>query len=95
MVKDAERFRREDESRLKKVEAVNELEGLINSIHDLILEDPTLGAAVETAAADTQSWLEENGEDASAADVNAKRRSLQTILAREQTRGSRPGGRKR
>jgi len=95
MVKDAERFRREDESRLKKVEAVNELEGLINSIHDLILEDPTLGATVETAAADTQAWLEENGEEATAADVNAKRRSLQTILAREQTRGSRPGGRKR
>lgn len=94
MVKDAEKFRREDESRLKKVEAVNELEGLINSIHDLILEDPTLGATVETAAADAQSWLEENGETASAADVNAKRRTLQTILAREQTRGTRPGGRK-
>jgi molecular chaperone DnaK (HSP70) len=94
MVKDAEKFRREDESRLKKVEAVNEFEGLINSIHDLILEDPTLGATVETAAADAQSWLEENGETATAADVNAKRRTLQTILAREQTRGTRPGGRK-
>jgi heat shock protein 1/8 len=94
MVRDAERFKREDEQRLKKVEAVNELEGLINSIGELIIEDPTLGSVVENAAQEATSWLEEEGEEASAADVNAKRRTLSTVLAREQQKAARGGNRK-
>lgn len=86
MVKDAEKFRREDEARLKKVEATNELEGLILEVQNLMVEDPTLSGVggLEETLHETAEWLESNRTSAAPADVAAKKRALSTALTRAQ-----------
>jgi molecular chaperone DnaK (HSP70) len=82
MVKDAEKYRREDEERLKKVEACNDLEALIAEVQQLALDstDANKSSALETAAGETAGWLEEHGEEAKVSEIKMKKTKLSTIL---------------
>jgi len=94
MVKEAEKFRRDDEARSKQLEARNELESLINESREMLLEDPTLGEQLEKTLSDTEIWLEENHGSASGAELNMKKRALNTVLLRAQQAAAAGGGRK-
>jgi len=95
MVKEAERFRREDEARLKQVESVNELETLINQVHELLTDDPTLGEELEKAVSDAAEWLEENRHTAKPVDFISRRRTLNLVLVKAQQAASKSQGGRR
>lgn len=78
MVKEAEKFKAEDQERIKKMEARNELEATIFQVLDIVneLEDPKMVTILEEAANKDQVWLEENGETAKASELAMRRRNL-------------------
>jgi len=84
MVKDAERYRKEDEERLKKVEAMNELEGMISEVQQYAADstDAKVSTALEQAATETQLWAEQYAEQAKVAEIKLKRTKLSTLLAK-------------
>lgn len=82
MIKEAEKFKREDQQRLKKVEAKNELEATIYEALEAAKEcdDASLRTILEEAADKEQAWLDDNYESASAGDIAMRRRGLSRRL---------------
>merc|ERR1712138_329708 len=83
LVKEAEKFKDEDEAIRKKVDAKNTLEGYCfqvkNSLNDEKLKDKVKPEDKETitkAAEDTLKWMEGN-QDASAEEYESKRKELE------------------
>jgi len=89
MVKEAEQFAEEDEAARKRIEALNQLQALVASTRSSVSDKEGLGAkldksdkdAINTALKETESWLEENGESATAEDVEEQLSELQATLA--------------
>ncbi|PWN41166.1 heat shock protein 70 [Ceraceosorus guamensis] len=89
MVKEAEQFAEEDEASRKRIEALNQLQALIASTRSQVSDKDGLGAkldksdkeSINTALKDTEKWLEENSESASAEDVEEQLSELQATLA--------------
>lgn len=79
MVAEAEKFRKADQQRMKKVEAKNELEAAIYEVLDFAKEcdDGNLANILEKAADSEQAWLDEHYDTASAGDIAMRRRALQ------------------
>ena len=82
MIAEAQRFRQEDEARLKKVEAQNALESTINEVMEEIpnISDKRLAAIIEDAAQKAQIWLDDNLETATAGELNSTRKALEMRL---------------
>jgi len=78
MVEDAAKFKREDQERIRKVEAKNELEATIFEVLDIAkgLEDVKLADVLSEAADKEQVWLDDNYDDAKASEVALRRRQL-------------------
>jgi molecular chaperone DnaK (HSP70) len=95
MVKDAERFRKEDEQRMKQIDSVNELESMINEVREALLEDPTLGEALEKSLQSTEEWIEENRSTAKAGEISLQRSKLNTVYIKAQQAASGQGKGKR
>jgi len=87
MVKEAEQFRQEDEIVRKRIEAKNEFERYAYSVREsmdredlkdkLDEEDKT---KVKEAVEASLKWLEENGQEASADDCEAKQKELEAVV---------------
>jgi heat shock protein 1/8 len=82
MVKDAQKYRAEDEEALKRVEAVNDLESMINELRTISLESKSADKArvLDTAADEAQAWAEENAEQSRVSEIKLKRKALETVL---------------
>jgi len=81
MVKEAEKFKREDQQRLKKVEAKNELEATIYEAQEIAKSlDGNMIQIIEEAADKEQAWLDDNYETATAGDIAMRRRGLNRRL---------------
>jgi heat shock protein 1/8 len=103
LVKDAEKFRAEDELEKKKIEAKNEYENYIysvrNSLSDEKLKDKFTSddkSKVEGALTTHQQWLESNA-SATTEEFEAKRKELESvyqpiIMRIYQSTGGAPGG---
>lgn len=78
MVEDAAKFKREDQERIRKVEAKNELEATIFEVLDIAkgLDDVKLADVLSEAADKEQVWLDDNYDDAKASEVALRRRQL-------------------
>jgi len=86
LVKDAEKYKDEDEAIRKKVEAKNQLEGyafqIKNSLNDEKVKDkvdPEDRKIVEEACTETTTWLEAN-QNATYEEIESKRKSLEEKL---------------
>jgi heat shock protein 1/8 len=86
MVKEAERFKKEDAERIKKMEAKNELEATIFQVLDIAqeIDDRKMAGILEEAAHKDQLWMEEFGEAAKAAELAMRRRNLARRIDRYQ-----------
>jgi len=84
MVQDAERYRKEDEERLKRVEAINDLESMISEAQQYASEitDAKAASLIEQACAEVQAWAEENAETAKISEIKLKRTKVSTVMAR-------------
>jgi len=81
MVKEAERFKKEDAARLKKVESKNELEATIyEAIEVAKTLDGNVATIIEEAAEKEQAWLDDHYETATAGDIAMRRRGLNRRL---------------
>lgn len=78
MVADAAAFRAQDQERVRKIEARNELEQVIFDAQAFAKEtdDGKLSHIISTAADKEAIWLEENYETAKAAEIALRRRAL-------------------
>ena len=73
----------------KRIEALNQLQALVASTRSSVSDKEGLGAkldksdkdAINTALKETESWLEENGESATAEDVEEQLSELQATPA--------------
>lgn len=78
MVAEAERFKKEDQQRMKKVESKNELEAAIYEALEFAKEcdDGNLASVLEKAADTEQAWLDDHYDTASSGDIAMRRRGL-------------------
>jgi heat shock protein 1/8 len=86
MVADAEKFKREDEARLRATEARNELEGLIYEATDLATSSSggkgaKMAVSLEQTSSQITEWLEGNPE-ASARELANKSRELERAISK-------------
>jgi L1 cell adhesion molecule like protein len=85
MVADAERYRKADEARIKKIEAINELEAVVLEAIELADEmessNPKLSGIIRAAAEKENQFLEEVEDDITAADINLRKRALERRMA--------------
>jgi L1 cell adhesion molecule like protein len=88
MIEEAEKYKKEDEARIKKVEAKNELEATILEAMELGREIPDgkLGGILLEAAEKDQEWLESNYETATAGDIGMRRATLNRRMAGQNRR---------
>jgi heat shock 70kDa protein 1/2/6/8 len=82
MVKDAAKFRAEDDEALKRVEAINELESMINELKTISMDSKSADKArvLDQAADDAQAWADENAEQCKVSEIKLKRKGLETTL---------------
>jgi hypothetical protein len=75
MVREAARYRLEDEERVKRVEAFNELEALQAEGRQIVNEmtDAKKAAQLEQALDDTERWAKDNEETAKVAEIKVRR----------------------
>lgn len=78
MVAEAEKFKKEDQQRMKKVENKNELEATIYEAFEFAKEcdDANLSNILNKAADKEQAWLDDNYDTATAGDIAMRRRAL-------------------
>jgi len=88
MVAEAQKYKAEDQERLRKVEAKNELEQTIFEVITAAkdMDDSKLANILMNAADKEQAWLDENYETARASEIAMRRRQLARRL---ESRGSR------
>jgi len=84
MVEDAEKFRRADELRLKRVQARNELEQTIieamEAIEEMKKKNPKLAEIIKKAAEKEQQWLDELTDSVTYSEIVSHRRGLERRL---------------
>lgn len=82
MVAEAAKHKAEDQERVKKTEARNDLEQTILEVMEAAKEmsDGKLAAILTEAAEKTQVWLEEHFDDARSSEINMKKRQLSRRL---------------
>merc|ERR1712137_925007 len=82
MIAEADKFKKEDKARLKKVENKNELEACIYECLDVAkgMDDRHQASIIEAAAEKEQLWLETNYETASPGDIALRRHALNRKL---------------
>jgi len=78
MVAEANKYKEEDQERMRKIEAQNELEQVIFECQAAAkeMDDGKLSAILMEAAEKEQAWIDENGEDAKASEIALRRRGL-------------------
>jgi heat shock protein 1/8 len=86
MVKEAAKYRAEDEERVKRVEAFNDLESLVTETRTVIndLTDAKKAAQLETLVDDVEQWAQDNEETAKIAEIKLKRRQLEQQISKMQ-----------
>lgn len=79
MVEEAEQYRKEDQERVDKADAINSHEELINEMLEESgeIDNAQISDAVEKAALASKAWLEENVKTARSCDINLKRKMLE------------------
>ena len=84
MVKEAAKYRAEDEERVKRVEAFNDLESLVTETRTMIndLTDAKKAAQLETLVDDTEAWAQEHEENGKIAEIKLKRRQLEQQISK-------------
>lgn len=82
MVKDAAKYRAEDEEQVKRTEALNELESMVAEMREISsgAKSADKARALDTAADEAESWADENGESAKVSEIKLKRKHLETVL---------------
>jgi len=84
MVEDAEKFRRADELRLKRVQARNELEQTVieamETIEDMKKKNPKLADIIKKAAEKEQQWLDELTDSVTYSEIISHKRGLERRL---------------
>jgi L1 cell adhesion molecule like protein len=87
MIKDAAASRADDEMRIKRMEAKNELESTIVEVLDIAAEmdtDAKLAKILEDAANKEQMWMDENSDTAKVAEIALRRRNLSRRIQNRQ-----------
>jgi heat shock 70kDa protein 1/2/6/8 len=86
MVKEAEKFKAEDDAVAQRVEAKNKLEGYVYNVKSSVLGEAKLKEAlgadastVESTVDETIKWVEEN-QDKSAEEYEAKQKEVESVL---------------
>jgi heat shock protein 5 len=87
MVQEAEEFAEEDKKMKEKIDARNGLETYAYNLRNQIEDEEKLGGkldesdkeSIEDAVADALEWLEENGDDADADEINEKLKELEGV----------------
>jgi endoplasmic reticulum chaperone BiP len=89
MLKDAEKFKAEDQKRKALIEARDGLERYMYSLKDQVNDKKSIGGkisdsdkeTVEKAISDSEVWLNENREKATKEDFDAEKKKLEEIVA--------------
>jgi heat shock protein 1/8 len=86
MLKEAEKFKEEDERIAQRIEAKNKLEGYVYNVKSTMLQEEKMKTAlgsdaplVESTVEDTLKWLEET-QDRTAEDYDAKQKEVEAVL---------------
>ena len=84
MVAEAEKYRREDDERTKKVEAINDLETLISEARQIVgdLKDARKGEQLEASIEEVEAWVQQHGEEAKLTEIKLKRSKLSTAISK-------------
>jgi len=88
MVAEAEQFASEDEAQRKRIEALNSLSSFIYGLKTQVTDSEGLGGKIDetdkktilNAVKDTTEWIDENGADATAEDLEEKLAEIQMIV---------------
>ncbi len=83
-VAEAEKYRREDDERTKKVEAINDLETLISEARQIVgdLKDARKGEQLEASIEEVEAWVQQHGEEAKLTEIKLKRSKLSTAISK-------------
>jgi len=84
MIAEAEKYRREDDERTKKVEAINDLETLISEARQIVgdLKDARKGEQLEASIEEVEAWVQQHGEEAKLTEIKLKRSKLSTAISK-------------
>ncbi|KAI0668881.1 heat shock protein 70 [Trametes maxima] len=88
MVKEAEEFAAEDEAQRKRIEALNSLSSFVYGLKTQLGDQDGLGGklddddkkAILNAVKETTEWIEENGQSATAEDLEEKLAEVQSVV---------------
>ncbi|KAI0651310.1 heat shock protein 70 [Trametes meyenii] len=88
MVKEAEEFAAEDEAQRKRIEALNSLSSFVYGLKTQLSDQDGLGGKLEdddkkailNAIKETTEWIEENGQSATAEDLEEKLAEVQSVV---------------
>ncbi|EPQ55768.1 heat shock protein 70 [Gloeophyllum trabeum ATCC 11539] len=88
MVKEAEDFAAEDEAQRKRIEALNSLSSFVYGLRTQVTDSEGLGGKLEEAdkkkilavVKETTDWIDENGQSASAEDLEEKLTEVQSVV---------------
>jgi len=88
MVREAEEFAAEDDAQRKRIEALNQLSNSIFGIKSQLADSEGLGGKISdedkkallAAVKDANDWIESNGQDATAEDIEEKLAEFQAVV---------------
>ncbi|KAH9856363.1 heat shock protein 70 [Lenzites betulinus] len=88
MVKEAEEFAAEDEAQRKRIEALNSLSSFVYGLKTQLADQEGLGGKLEDddkktildAVKETTEWIDENGQSATAEDLEEKLAEVQSVV---------------
>jgi len=87
MVRDAERFKKSDEERLARQEAVNELESVVHQANEVMQEmNDKEAQSLDNQLTKVQDFLDENRETAKPSQFNMQRRTLERMIIKYNSR---------
>ncbi|KAI0351637.1 heat shock protein 70 [Trametes cingulata] len=89
MVKEAEEFAAEDEAQRKRIEALNSLSSFVYGLKTQLADQDGLGGKLEDedkkaildVVKETTEWIEENGQSATAEDLEEKLADVQSVVS--------------
>ena len=88
MVKEAEEFAAEDEAQRKRIEALNHLSSFVYGLKTQLADQDSLGGKLEDedkkaildAVKETTDWIDENGQTATAEELEEKLSDVQSVV---------------
>ena len=88
MVKEAEEFAAEDEAQRKRIEALNHLSSFVYGLKTQLADQEGLGGKLEDedkkaildAVKETTEWIDENGQTATAEELEEKLSDVQSVV---------------